>query len=195
MSSSPPSPNPYESPTLYEPAAARRSDVLQVPIIARGKIGYEDRRLGLLLSGWATFEDWGDFLIYNGIGLLITGIMAVTVSSIPLLGLGGIFLLRLVNKFLRSRYLLQAAAEAQAKNGNLQVEREITNDGIVAQVNGERVLTSWIAYAEGRLGEQRIILLTERRENFQIFPRTHFASDADWGLFQKIVKRRVKRLL
>lgn len=187
-------PNPYAPSTLYEPARERGRGLLHVPILTRGTIAWEDRRHGLLLCGWATFEDWGDFLIYNGIGVVIGGVLAVTVSYVPLLILLGIFCLRALFKLLRMQVVLTTARRAQEAHGNRLVERQITDDGIISTVNGQPVLLPWDSYQEGRLDDERIILLTQKRETFQIFPRSHFANEMDWGLFKKAVKRCVTRV-
>jgi hypothetical protein len=194
--------NPYASPALLESAPRKRS-ILPQPILAAGTIGLAERRDGLLLAWWVTRKDWIGYLVMSGMAGAVAvvvvgpgsgGLMWGEIDFVPFAIAALVVGVSIAIKLARWRWAKRAAERLQRENGDLRVERRIDDDGIAARIGEHWELTPWREYTQGRASDDLIVLTRGTFEQYQIFPRSHFATAWDWQLFGKAAAAFVRKM-
>jgi hypothetical protein len=193
MSSEPePKLNPYASPALYEPRRGPQRIELPRPLIARGTIDWPTRRRAFQLVYGATLRDLFGLLgwiFVLGFVLLVIVALAFNVHVATLLW--AVLALATCYMVARIMYTIYLAWRQHEQDAGVELHRIIQTDGI--HVRGSVVgLIPWTSYSLCRQRGDLIVLIVGDLEGFQIFPRSHFASAADWGLFCRVVEHYVR---
>jgi hypothetical protein len=176
--------NPYASSTLYEPAQRATRRMFHVPLVARGAISFADRRLALQMAARVTAADWrGHLLRVLGLVLLFALATELYVAGVVVMFAAVFSLPKLARTRWASVSARQAVLEPQL------VERHIDDAGVTS-AGGDTV--PWSHYYTGRISPDLIVLIQGKYESYQIFPRSHFASDNDWTTFENGVRRYVR---
>jgi hypothetical protein len=187
--------NPYAPSRLFEPARPPNFQLLPVPLVARGRVTFADRKLGLQMAAWVTAADWRNFLLR--VALAIFAVLIVSMPNVHVLTGMMIFTLFIVSvptvmKLLRTRWARVSAR--QAEHDHRIVERQIDDRGISAAGEKGLHLTPWSGYYTGRIGTHLAVLVLGQFDAYQIFPRSHFANENDWTLFVTAVRKYVRHV-
>jgi hypothetical protein len=194
-SSEPESQNPYAPSTLYEPAQTPDLQLLTAPIVARGRVTYADRQFGLQMAAWVTAADWRNYLLRSALAIFaVLIIFAPNVRAPEAVVLFTLFVFSIPTAvgLLRMRWARVSAR--QAEQDSRIVERQIDDRGISAAGAAGLHLTPWSVYYTGRIGVNLAVLVLGPYDAYQIFPRSHFASDNDWTLFTSAVRRYIRHV-
>lgn len=183
--------NPYAPSEIYEPA--RRRGLFPQPLVAQGRLDFHERQRGMQLAAGVTTKDWVMYALRIAIPLAVAMYLAGSGETLVVLPiLGCVILLQIAMKLSWQRWAKRSARRAQKEHGNRLVERRIDDAGVWALVDGTPQLTSWSSYGQARLHDERIVLVIGDYQACQTFPRSHFATNADWALFRKAVKKYIR---
>jgi hypothetical protein len=183
--------NPYAASKLYEPKPAKPRVQLAAPLHARGIIPWPLRKRAFLLVYGATVKDivgMTAWVVFPGSFVLALTLGPVLDPSWTLFLILGLWLLTFAYMLVRRRLAVRVAWRQQLEHAGRELAREIDGDGV--RLAGAR--DPFIPWSDFALCRQRpdmlVLVLRDKQQGFQIYPRAHFASLAEWGLFCRLVE-------